>query len=48
VLGALAPQLTICSIAGRVGSAYTTGSAAGMDPRRSRLAADPAVGHEHR
>jgi anaerobic selenocysteine-containing dehydrogenase len=32
VLGASRHQLTICSIAGRVGSTYTTGSAAGMDP----------------
>jgi anaerobic selenocysteine-containing dehydrogenase len=31
-LGASRHKLTICSVAGRVGSAYTTGAAAGMDP----------------
>jgi anaerobic selenocysteine-containing dehydrogenase len=32
VLGASRHKLTICSVAGRVGSTYTTGTAAGMDP----------------
>jgi anaerobic selenocysteine-containing dehydrogenase len=32
VLGASRHDMTICSIAGRVGAAYTTGTAAGMDP----------------
>jgi anaerobic selenocysteine-containing dehydrogenase len=32
VLGTSRHKLTICSIAGRVGAEYTTGTAAGMDP----------------
>ncbi len=32
VLGASRHDMTICSVAGRLGAAYTTGSAAGMDP----------------
>src|SRR3954471_19533268 len=32
VLGASRHDMTICSIAGRVGATYTTGTAAGMDP----------------
>ena len=40
--------MTICSIAGRVGATYTTGTAAGHGPGDVRaLEADPAVGHEH-
>ena len=32
VLGASRHDMTICSVAGRVGAAYVTGTAAGMDP----------------
>jgi anaerobic selenocysteine-containing dehydrogenase len=32
VLGASRHDMTICSVAGRVGATYTTGTAAGMDP----------------
>src|SRR4051794_38587871 len=32
VLGASRHKMTICSVAGRVGAEYTTGTAAGMDP----------------
>ena len=32
VLGASRHDMTICSVAGRVGASYTTGTAAGMDP----------------
>src|SRR4051812_3262548 len=32
VLGASRHKMTICSIAGRVGAAYTTGTAGGLDP----------------
>ncbi len=32
VLGASRHKLTICSVAGRVGAAYTTGTGSGMDP----------------
>ncbi len=32
VLGASRHEMTACSVAGRIGAAYTTGTAAGMDP----------------